>query len=143
MTNVESIDTSVDLELAQSALSLAERRQKWEAMKDFYLPIIRALQRLGTEPKLSGDIDVSFAGDSHKFSAVVRVLRTNGFTTKQPAPKAGQAEWHGYYANPKVDTKVWLYFTSSVCRRIKIGTKMVEQDVYETVCGEIGVEESA
>jgi hypothetical protein len=29
-------------------------------------------------------------------------------------------------------------FTSTVCRRVKVGTKTVEVDVYETVCGEHG-----
>lgn len=143
MDDIESIDTSVEVELAEAAIALSKRRQTWDSIKEFYRPIVRALQRLGIEPKLSGDIDVSFTGDVHKFSAAVRILRTHGFTTTALPPKAGQSAWYGYYRHPEVDVQVWLHFTSSVCRRVKIGTKMVEQDVYETVCGEVGVEESA
>jgi hypothetical protein len=38
--------------------------------------------------------------------------------------------------------RIWLAFSSTVCRRVKIGTKTVEQDVYETVCDELTLPEA-
>lgn len=146
MSDIESIDTSVEANLAERALQLSKARQKWESIKEVYRPIVRALQKLEIEPTLeqvASYLTVSFTGDSHKLSAVVRILRTNGFSTTADPPKPGNNEWYAYYRSEKSNVPVWLYFTSSICRRVKIGTKMVEQDVYETVCGEVGVEESA
>jgi hypothetical protein len=38
----------------------------------------------------------------------------------------------GYEPNDRV--RFWLFFSSTVCTLKKVGTKMVEQAVYETVC---------
>lgn len=131
------LDDPIEIELAEAGIELAKKRQRWNAIKDFYRPIINALQRLGLEPRLSGEVDVSFAGDAHKLAAVVRILRTSGFSTNSERPKPGSNTWYAYYEHPDCATKVWLNFTSSVCRRVKVGTKMVEQDIYEVQCGDI------
>lgn len=135
------VDDPIELSLAESALALARMRQKWNSIKDFYRPIVNALQRLGLEPSLSNDINLSFTGDAHKLASVVRLLRTAGFTTNADRPKKGDTGWCAYYAHPDCETRVWLYFTSSVCRRVKVGTKTVEQDIYEVQCGEITLDE--
>lgn len=133
------LDDPIEIELAERALSLAKSRQKWNSIKDFYRPIINALQRLGIEPSFSNDIDVRFAGDAHKLAAAVRILRTSGFETISERPKPGDVSWTAWYDHPNCGTRLYLYFTSSVCKRVKTGTKMVEQDVYETQCGDISM----
>ena len=134
---VESISDPIELDLAEKAIALAKIRQRWSAIKDFYRPIVNAFHRLGLEPTLSTDVDLSFSGDAAKLAAIVRILRTSGFTTSSERPKAGETTWYARYVHPECPTNVWLYFTSSVCKRVKIGTKMVEQDVYETQCDDI------
>lgn len=134
-------DDPIELALAESALILAKSRAKWNSIKDFYRPILNAVQRLGIEPRLTNEIDLSFAGDAHRLASVVRILRTAGFTTDAARPKQGDTQWVAYYAHPDCSTRVWLFFTSSVCKRIKVGTKMVEQDVFEVQCGEIMLED--
>lgn len=139
------LDDPIEIALAETALQLAKSRQKWNAIKDFYRPIINSLQRLGLEPRLSNEIDIYFAGDAHKLAAVVRILRTAGFTTAAERPKRGDTTWAAYYEHPDCATRAYLYFTSAVCKRVKVGTKMVEQDVFEVQCGDIsgGVEPEA
>ena len=137
-------DDPIELSIAEARLQLAKTQQKWNAIKDFYRPIINSLQRFGIEPRLSNEIDLNFAGDAHKLAGVVRILRTAGFTTHAERPKQGDTTWHAYYEHPECSTRVWLYFTSSVCKRVKVGTKMVEQDVFEVQCGDIsGIESEA
>lgn len=136
------LDDPIDLLLAEENINLARKRQRWNAVKDFYRPIINALQRLGIEPRFSSEIDVCFAGDAHKLAAVVRLLRTAGFATTASKPKAGDTSWSAFYKHPECQTDVYLSFSSSVCKRVKVGTKMVEQDVYETHCGDISIDES-
>jgi hypothetical protein len=135
-TNVESITDPIELDLAEKAIALAKIRQRWASIKDFYRPIVNAFHRLGIEPSLSSDVDISFSGDASKLAAVVRILRTSGFTTNSDRPKQGDTTWYARYTHEECPTSVWLYFTSSVCKRVKVGTKMVEQDVYEVQCGD-------
>jgi hypothetical protein len=131
------LDDPIEIALAEGALELAKKRSKWNAIKDFYRPIVNALHRLGVEPRLSGDVDIHFSGDAQKLAAVVRILRTAGFATTAERPKAGDTSWCAYFKHPQCGTDVYMYFTSSVCRRVKVGTKMVEQDIYEVQCGDI------
>lgn len=133
---VESMSDPIELDLAEKALALAKIRQRWHAIREFYRPIVNAFHRLGIEPSLSTDVDISFSGDAAKLAAVVRILRTSGFTTASDRPKEGDTTWYARYTHPDCPTSVWLYFTSSVCKRVKVGTKMVEQDVYEVQCGD-------
>jgi hypothetical protein len=137
------LDDPIEITLAEQSLALAKMRQRWNAIKDFYRPIVNALHRLGLEPRLSGDIDLSFTGDAKKLTAVVTILRHAGMQTTGARPKPGDTTWSAYYSHPDCETKLWLYFTSSVCRRVKVGTKMVEQDVFETRCGDITLVEDA
>lgn len=131
------MDDPIEIALAESALHLAKARQKWNSIKGFYRPIVNALVRLGIEPRLSNQVDVSFAGDAQKLASVVRLLRTSGFTTSAERPKPGDTQWLATYTHPDCEVTTWLYFTSSVCRRVKVGTRMVEQDIFETRCGDI------
>lgn len=131
------LDDPIELAFAERSLELAKGRQRWNSIKNFYLPLINAFQRLGLEPRLSGEVDLNFAGDAHKLAAVVRILRTAGFSTTAERPKQGDTSWSAFYEHPNCAVRTWLHFTSSVCKRVKIGTKMVEQDIYETQCGDI------
>src|SRR5882724_6190410 len=135
-------DDPIDIALTERSLALAKLRLRWSLIKDFYRPIINAFHRLGLEPQFGQDIDLSFTGDAKKLAAVVTILRGSGFNTHAERPKKGDTSWHAYYVHPECETKVWLYFTSSVCVRVKVGTKMVEQDVFETRCGEISEPET-
>ena len=84
----------------------------------------------------SVSLDISLAGDKHEFAMIVRALRTSGFVLDNAMPKAGDASWCAWARHPDGAVMV-CFFSSRVCRRVKVGTKMVEQDVYETVCDEI------
>lgn len=81
---------------------------------------------------------ISLSGDKHKLAEMVRAFRTLGFNTSSERPASNSPSWSPTFTNSKGDF-VFFYFTSSVCRRVKIGTKTEPErvvDVYETVCGE-------
>lgn len=83
-------------------------------------------------------------GGEHELAAVFRVLRRHKFVTyERPEPNA--TYYNGiFYASP-YDPNSWevhtggsllISFASTVCHRVKIGTKTIEVDVYETHCKE-------
>lgn len=131
-------ESPIDLQLTQQTLNLTRRRQTWARVRDLYDPIFNALLKMDIEPRLDSEeyFTVMFAGDGDKLTRVVRVLRQGGFEfPKDSRPKPGDTQWYQFFTHPACKMNIFLHFTSSVCKRVKVGTKMVEQDIYETHCG--------
>jgi hypothetical protein len=130
------IEDPIDEKLTQEISEIETRREKWLELRDLYLPLVRRFKELELGPYFDGrDINISFSGDKAKLTSVIRILRTNGFDTDADAPKANSNCWSAYFTNSE-DSRIqfWINFSSTVCRMVKTGTKMVEQDVYEVQC---------
>lgn len=89
---------------------------------------------------LSGNtLYLQAVGKGSDLIAIMRVLYALGKKSEDKA-EAGKPEYRGHFINPSLPQSqqltVYLTFTSKLCRRIKIGTKMEEVPVYETVCSE-------
>ena len=131
----------IDISLAEQQLALAKKRLLWDRHKATLLPIITALTKQGIEPNYKeDDISIQFTGDAAKLRDAMDVIVAADFSTQSAAPKLGDTMWYGWFTREYCPIKLWVHFTSSVCTRKKIGTKMVEQDVYETICGDCTTE---
>lgn len=139
MSEIEVIsENPIEIQLQEEALRLVKLKARWNGCKSTLAPIANALSLLGIEPRFSSDLDVCFTGDKEKFTAAMRILRVAGFTPSNPnRPKKGDTGWNSFFNKPDCTVQIWLNFTSSVCKRVKVGTKTVEQDVYEVQCGDI------
>ena len=120
--------------LAVEEADIQKRLSNWSKFREQMMPIVFALQALEAELNFSGDLNVRVSGDSAKLISVIRVLRTNGFKTDEPALQKNKSYWSANYYKDGFELPVWLSFSSTVCRTVKVGTKMVEQDVYEVQC---------
>jgi len=130
---------------AATMLKIIEKQQK--AAKNFKafqatvtsLPaLFRALEEMDIPPTFDGDYDymgLSFTGDGKKLGDVWGLLRRNGYKT-DARPQKGDTTFYAFWEHERL-AKIFMNFTSSVCRRVKVGTRMVEQDIYETQCGEL------
>ena len=130
------IEDPIDEKLTQEVSEIETRRERWLDIREYFLPLVRRFKGLDLEPNFDGrDINLSFSGDKAKLTSVIRILRTNGFDTDAEAPKANSNYWSAYFTNAE-DSRIqfWISFSSTVCRMVKVGTKMVEQDVYEVQC---------
>ena len=79
-------------------------------------------------------IDLKFAGDKHTLDGIFRALRRIGYKPDR-RPKSDKIDYFtSFFRHDNHDMKVWLNFVSTVCKKVKVGTEMVEQDVYEIVC---------
>ncbi len=86
-------------------------------------------------------VALRFTGDGVRLGAVWGELRRSSFVP-DGHPKKGDSSAYIFFRNNSDGEEylpIFLNFSSSVCRRVKVGTKTVEQDVYETVCGEMMV----
>jgi hypothetical protein len=127
----------IDLYLQEQALALSKVRARWNANRSILRPIVVALQKLKIETTLDSNLNVSISGDAKKLAAVVRIFMISGFKPSNSKPKQGDMSWHSYFHHPTCAIDIWFYFTSSVCKRVQVGTEMKEVPVYETQCDDI------
>lgn len=143
MNNVVEIEPqAVELDpvlgkLRESHDLIARRAKQWLALKQRYLRFVQEMVLLGCELSMDGTFDVQFrvAGDKQKFLQLVRCHRRHGFSPTMPEKGATSAFWR--INRDDAEFPMWFAFTSTVCQRVKVGTRMVEQDVFETHCESI------
>lgn len=136
---VESMDLDfINRQLIREQLELAERRETWNMHKGVLGPIVNALRKLGADVSFPNSIDVTLIGDAGVLAKSVRVLRTSGFTFNAASrPKKGDTSWTQFFNSERCPIRIFFRFSSSVCRRVPTGTKMVETPTFETVCDSI------
>lgn len=79
-------------------------------------------------------IDIAATGGRPILVAAIRAFRINGFESATK-PIAGQSTYGAYFHSDK-GLQIWFYFSSTQCRRVKVGSRTVTEDIYETVCDE-------
>lgn len=133
---------AIDLDPVLSKLreahdKVARRAKQWLATNGQYLKFVQEMILLGCELSPDSDFDLHFrvAGDKEKFLQLVRCHRRHGFKPDMPAKGATSAFWRVNEYGAEIG--MYFNFSSTVCHRVKVGTKMVEQDVYETHCESI------
>lgn len=147
-----SVDVDMMAELPATSM-LAFIAKKQQVDKFFHetavmlreaAPLFRFLEQKGIELRFDTDYfytSVTFTGSGDVFAEVWAEMRRNGFTPTH-RPKKGDIEFAAYWDRPGC-SRLFMTFTSSVCKRVQVGVKMVEQAVYETRCGEVLPEISA
>jgi hypothetical protein len=145
MSNVEAIDENlIDIQLQEEALTITKRKLKWNGSRGIMAPVINALSKLELEPRLDAtDVNYYFTGDKNKLLAVMRIIRSSGFTTNAERPKKGDSSWTARFTKDGCGLGLYLSFSSSVCRQVQVGTKTIQVPVYETKCGDISDETPA
>jgi len=127
-------ETCIEKQLDNDYLILQKRKARWNADRAVLGPLTKALQELGIEPKIEYDYDIHFTGNKELLGKVMGLLRTSGYNTGESRPKEKEPTWAAWYRKPDMEFSIWVSFTSSVCKRVKIGSEMVEQDIYEVRC---------
>jgi len=144
--NAVSVDVNMPEHLpAKTMLKLVEQAQKvkrWSALFQESvkkrLSLFRRLEELDIDVTFSmtdGDVNINFTGDGDRLGAVWGELRKAGWEPVS-RPEKGKSTFYTHWHQDDL-CSFWMQFSSSVCRRVKVGSKMVEQDIYEIQCGEL------
>lgn len=143
-------DISIDVDYLAAAplktiMRFAEQKKTWtknseklQAWLREFQGLVVELENLDIEPKFDlsyGTADIAFAGDGDKLGAVWAILRRHGYVPTD-RPQKGATSFNCFWENGD-RPRVWMQFTSTMCRRIQTGTKMVETPIYEVVCGDL------
>lgn len=101
--------------------------------------IVEKLEKIKPPPiiALDGDgscLNIHLSNSKDVFNGVFGMLRNMGYEPDD-RPEKDQINFSTFWRKEGA-TKIWFSFNSTSCRRVKVGTRTVEQDVYEIVCGE-------
>jgi len=154
-----SISASIHADLLRRIERAAEVEQKWIATQHHYLPLFQSLvaiqaalsegETLETGAGSFGSyVSLNVTGSRSLLTRVWRSLRLRGWYTADTRPAALETSWSGsFYLHTGTEdggrvpgVEVYLSFSSTVCRRVKVGTKLVEQPIYEVRCSPDGEE---
>jgi hypothetical protein len=136
--NMSDAMQKIDEVLKQKRDQLRKRRAAFRKHAEKLTALFADVEALGGEPYSDGDwIFVPLSGDKVKFLAFVRLICKHGFD--KPTVEKGATGFTRLDQIGTGDDLVYVYFqfSSTQCRRVKVGTETVEQDVYETVCDEL------
>lgn len=79
-----------------------------------------------------GSMDLYFSGDGRRLGSVWGELRRSGFECGS-RPKKGDTSFTGFFRKEGFP-HIYLSFSSTLCKRVQVGTQLVEQPIYETQC---------
>src|SRR5690606_9295364 len=102
--------------------------------KELLLSIYRQVVDYAISVRMTNSLDIRVAGGKAELANTIRILRKAGYNTFAQRPHKGETEWAAFWHYPNCKVDIYFHFTSTVCKRVKVGTKTVVQDVYETVC---------
>lgn len=130
---------------AQTLLRLSTKAQKagkhYKAFKKTVVALpelFRGFEQLDIDPGFDLDneyITLQFTGDGEKLKQVWGLLRRNGYKTDHH-PKRGDTQVYAFW-DREGQAQIFMYFTSTLCKRVQVGTEMKEVPIYETQCGEL------
>jgi len=130
---------------AKTLLRLVEQQQKaakngkmFKATVTAFPELFRSFEEMDIDPTFdvgNAWINLSFAGDGDRLKAVWGLLRRAGFNTTS-RPKKGDTAFNAFWSQDGYGD-IFMMFSSTLCRRVQVGTEMKEVPIYETQCGEL------
>lgn len=152
----------IDADFAQDMEYLNRRIQEWHMNKESFYPVLSKLDPIADElnadkPKWETPLTVQggsqlyirASGDGKLLTKIVRALRTEGWVSETARPEKGASGWWATFQKRSTEPgnegrlygRLELAFTSTVCKRVQVGTKMEEVPVFETQCDDLTIEE--
>ena len=127
--------------LAEIEVSIQAREQSAAKTKEYFAEhrdsIISLLEVLKDVNIIrcvmdTGSLDITVSGDKAMVKLIWNKPRTVGYVTELN-PAENEVNFSGWWYMDD-QPRIWLSFSSTVCKRVKVGTKTQVIDVFEVVC---------
>jgi len=131
-----SIEEQVSLTLIARQEALKISASWYSRNKPEIRRVAQALNKITIQSaRLDGEeVDINITGDNHTLKAAFGAFRKLGYIPSSRPQETKLASFSCYWSNPEKEAKFYLSFSSNKCTRVKVGTKTMVVDVYETVC---------
>ena len=128
--------SAIDRAFADQFKYLSEQLIAWRDVAPKLQPLADRLEKMEIEPRFDGSsLHLYVTGDKKQLTRVWRMLRVYGYNTSpENRPKDKQPSVCVWFDHQDNGTRVYFNFTSTVCKRVQIGTEMREVPVYEVRC---------
>lgn len=126
--------TDITTNLKQSIDSSIAVLDWWRVNQLEYAPLVKGLQDAGYDVILSATgLDVSGSGKKEMLVEAFRILRREGWDTPS-RPEEKTNYFSCFFNKEPVKYRLYFSFSSTVCKRVQIGTRYQEVPVYEIQC---------
>jgi hypothetical protein len=135
---LEYLPAKTLLRLVEQSQKTAKNAKAFRLAVSTFPDLFRAFEELDLDVTFHLDneyVSLSFAGDGEKLKTVWGHMRRAGFNTRS-RPAKGDTTFNAFWSQEGY-ADIFMMFSSILCRRVQVGTKMVEQPIYETQCGEL------
>lgn len=79
------------------------------------------------------EVYLSFTGNGDAYKHVYQVLRKAGYEPRNQMTEEDKSYFSTWWEKDDAPT-LWVCFSSNACHRVAVGTRTVEETIYETVC---------
>jgi hypothetical protein len=134
---LEQLPAKTILRLAEKSQSFKRHEVAFQRTVSNKAPLFVDLEAEEIEPRFDfeyGSIDLTFTGNSDKLGRVWGILRRHGYSPGS-RPEAGKTSFAAFWSCED-SSPLFMIFTSSVCKRVQVGTELKEVPIYETRCEE-------
>jgi hypothetical protein len=135
---VEYLPAKTLLRLGERAQAANKNLKAFKQVVSLKPDLFRGLEDMDIEPSFSLDneyVVVSFAGDGETLGKVWGLFRRNGYQTHS-RPAKGDTMFYAFW-DCAGHAQLFMNFSSTLCKRVQVGTEMKEVPVYKTQCGEL------
>ena len=135
---LEYLPAKTLLRLVERSQVTAKNAKSFQQAIKAFPELFRRFEELDLDVSFNFDNEymfLTFAGGGDKLKAAWAALRRAGYNTES-RPEKGDTAFNAFWRKEGY-AAIFMMFSSTLCRRVKVGTKMVEQDVFETQCGEL------
>lgn len=135
---LEYLPAKTLLRLVEKSQESAKNAKQFRLTVSSFPALFRTFEELDLTVNFGLDssyIQLSFAGDGESLKTVWGHLRRAGFNT-HTRPNKGDTTFYAFWKQDG-HADIFMMFSSTMCRRVQVGTEMKEVPIYETQCGEL------
>jgi hypothetical protein len=130
--------------LSEIKAEIRNSKRTWKQQRDLFKEYEADITELVKEIDLSKassarmncdteDVNFYVSGNTEVLKEIFRTFRKLGYEPSSRPDAKPQSSFTTYFSKDGKPS-FYLSFSSTLCKRVKVGTTMQEVDVYETVC---------
>lgn len=135
LSEIEQTKTLAQKEVEDTIRRTEDMISYYTIRKTTFDPVLVALEahiQVISVSLCNNSVDISVSGGKDVLNTVFGILRKHKFSPDK-RPDKPEPTFSTHF-NHDTGARLWLSFSSTLCKRVKVGTKTVEQDIYEVQC---------
>ncbi len=128
---------AIKVDLVSQQELMTERASFYQKNKPHIKEVATALKKIEIQSaKLDNYkcVDLNITGDKHTLMALFKAFRKLRYEPSARPSSKPSPSFNCYWSRDGQELRFYVYFSSTKCTRVKVGTETREVTIYETVC---------